>query len=312
MSGSRLTQTSNSTSSTFASNNSSIPYSNSSIRSKNSVKSNRGNKHLQTQKDPRLAGPQSKKFKFTKTEDTKLLSLVHLYGENDWRSVADQMPYRTARQCRERWTNYVNPDLNKKPWSIPEDMCLMLKHQEFGNKWKIIQKFFPGRSKNDIKQRIKHIETEQPGLSYYTAFNHSYDHAKEKYENYNTNNKILVPNNNNANPLNTNNVQIFNNPINSPINNGVVFICPENIEKYETVELNNYFHLEVESPPPSCDPRHLSGPMFPYCTSNSLIDSHETNHINDKKSILPEQKLFLMDVQELWPSALQLPMLENR
>ena len=113
---------------------------------------------MQHKKNARLAGPRSKKFKFTKNEDAKLISLVQIYGENDWRSVADQMNFRTPRQCRERWTNYVNPDLNKKPWSIHEDMCLVLKHQEFGNKWKIIQQFFPGRSKNDIKHRAKQIE----------------------------------------------------------------------------------------------------------------------------------------------------------
>ena len=30
---------------------------------------------------------------------------------------------RTAKQCRERWVNYVNPDLNSQPYTLAE-VCL--------------------------------------------------------------------------------------------------------------------------------------------------------------------------------------------
>ena len=106
----------------------------------------------------RLAGPSSKKVKFTKNEDAKLESLIKEYGEGEWKLIAEKMSPRTARQCRERWTNYVNPKLSKDPWTKEEDDLLMEKHREHGNKWKIIEKYFPTRSKNNIKQRFMQLK----------------------------------------------------------------------------------------------------------------------------------------------------------
>lgn len=105
------------------------------------------------QRRSRLAGPTSKKVKFTKAEDATLLALVQELSTKDWKAIAEHMPPRTARQCRERWTNYVNPVLSREPWTQEEDLLLIQKHAEVGNRWKIIEKYFPGRSKNNIKQR---------------------------------------------------------------------------------------------------------------------------------------------------------------
>lgn len=101
----------------------------------------------------RLAGPSSKKVKFTKAEDATLAVLVKELGTKDWKTIAQHMVPRTARQCRERWTNYVNPSLSQDPWTQEEDILLVEKHLEFGNHWKLIEKYFPKRSKNNIKHR---------------------------------------------------------------------------------------------------------------------------------------------------------------
>lgn len=108
---------------------------------------------IDAQKKARLAGPSSKKVKFTKAEDAKLAMLVAEYSDNDWKTIAEHMAPRTARQCRERWTNYVNPSLSKDPWTPEEDLLLIEKHKEFGNHWKIIERYFNNRSKNNIKHR---------------------------------------------------------------------------------------------------------------------------------------------------------------
>lgn len=101
----------------------------------------------------RLAGPLSKKVKFTKTEDLKLKYLVEKFTTKDWKLIASHLPPRTARQCRERWTNYINPELTQKPWTKEEDKILIELHQEIGNHWKIMEEFLPQRSKNSIKIR---------------------------------------------------------------------------------------------------------------------------------------------------------------
>lgn len=219
--------------------------------------------------DSHLAGPQSKKFKFTKSEDNQLFNLVKLYGENDWRTIADQMPYRTPRQCRERWTNYVNPNLNKKPWSISEDMYLVMKHHDFGNKWKIIQRFFPGRSKNDIKQRIKHLNNN--------------DHLSYQQQSLS---QIQIPMNNLSSS--------------SPSCEDISSLSSESpVEQNNCMCLQNYYE-PVQNSVPNSYLNENSGLQVAYNSKN------EENRQNTK------QKLYLMDIEDLWPPNLHLPMLEVR
>lgn len=106
----------------------------------------------------RLAGPLSKKFKFTKIEDEKLRKVIEEFGEKDWNLIAQKMAPRTARQCRERWTNYINPDISKTPWTPKEDELLLEKQLIYGNHWKEMKQFFPNRSKNSIKLRYTQIK----------------------------------------------------------------------------------------------------------------------------------------------------------
>ncbi|KAK8888226.1 hypothetical protein M9Y10_039290 [Tritrichomonas musculus] len=101
----------------------------------------------------RLAGPLSRKVKFTKTEDLKLRELVERYSTDDWKIIARHLPPRTARQCRERWCNYIDPNLTTEPWTPDEDEALLRIHEQIGNHWKKLEEFFPKRSKNSIKKR---------------------------------------------------------------------------------------------------------------------------------------------------------------
>jgi hypothetical protein len=89
--------------------------------------------------------------KFSPAEDLKLREVVEQLGSADWASVATHMAPRNARQCRERWTNYLNPSLVNAPWTASEESLLEEKFAEFGTKWQVIAVFFPSRSKNDIK-----------------------------------------------------------------------------------------------------------------------------------------------------------------
>lgn len=101
----------------------------------------------------RLAGPLSKKVKFTRAEDIKLRDLVNKYSTNNWKIIAKELPPRTPRQCRERWNNYIDPNLSQEPWTQEEDEILMRIHDQFGNHWKQIESYLPNRSKNSIKKR---------------------------------------------------------------------------------------------------------------------------------------------------------------
>jgi hypothetical protein len=91
------------------------------------------------------------KRKVSPIEDLRLTEIVARCGSVNWALVAAQMPGRNPRQCRERWMNYINPDLNHAPLSVDEDQLFDAKYRELGSRWQVIATFLPGRGKNFLK-----------------------------------------------------------------------------------------------------------------------------------------------------------------
>lgn len=92
--------------------------------------------------------------KFSREEDDHLRKLVHEYGENSWSVIAEHMPGRNIRQCKERWGTYLSPSLNNGPYTEQEDALLLRKYEELGAKWVKIAKFFEGRTDTSVKNRF--------------------------------------------------------------------------------------------------------------------------------------------------------------
>jgi hypothetical protein len=80
-----------------------------------------------------------------------VLQLVESYGPQKWTQIAEHLPGRIGKQCRERWHNHLNPEIKKNPWSEEEEWVLFLQHQKHGNKWAEIAKTLQGRTDNSIK-----------------------------------------------------------------------------------------------------------------------------------------------------------------
>lgn len=95
----------------------------------------------------------SARKKFTEEEDKYLSKLVDEMGAKNWDLIAEKMPNRTARQCRDRYSNYLIPGFFNGEWSAEEDENLYRKYQEIGPRWTIIQKYFKNRSPNSLKNR---------------------------------------------------------------------------------------------------------------------------------------------------------------
>jgi hypothetical protein len=95
--------------------------------------------------------------KFSPEEDQQLRDLVTLLGENSWTEVAAQLGTRTSRQCRERFRNYLSPQIRNDPWTPIEDVLLREKFEIFGAKWSAIVAFFPTRSEVNLKNRWAQI-----------------------------------------------------------------------------------------------------------------------------------------------------------
>jgi hypothetical protein len=91
------------------------------------------------------------KVKFVPLEDARLVELVGLFGDSDWGSIANHMPNRTVRQCRERWLYFLTPSIRNGPWSAEDDALLLQKFEEIGSQWKAMTRFFPGRTEINIK-----------------------------------------------------------------------------------------------------------------------------------------------------------------
>ena len=90
---------------------------------------------------------------FTSEEDRRLIQLVEQFGPNSWTIIADRIPGRTSRQCKERYFTYLCPDVKKAPWTEEEDELLFQKVREYGRRWSDIAKYFDGRTANSIKNR---------------------------------------------------------------------------------------------------------------------------------------------------------------
>ena len=97
----------------------------------------------------------SSRTKFSKEEDETLVRLVNLFGSKSWKQIAQLMPNRTMRQCRERWKYFLAPDSsNHNPWTVEEDDLLITQYQELGSQWSKMAQLFKGRSGVSLKNRF--------------------------------------------------------------------------------------------------------------------------------------------------------------
>lgn len=103
-------------------------------------------------KPPDLPNSTARK-RFTKEEDAYLKKLAESGDLKNWEDVAKRMPGRTARQCRDRYNNYLFKELTTAPFSPEEDEIILKMHQEIGAKWATIARSLNGRSGNNVKNR---------------------------------------------------------------------------------------------------------------------------------------------------------------
>lgn len=90
-------------------------------------------------------------------EESKLLGrLVQQEGRRNWSEIAELLNEqcggrKTGKQCREKFRNYVNPELEKSEWKSSEKLLFIILHQVYGNQWTSISKHLNSRSDIAIK-----------------------------------------------------------------------------------------------------------------------------------------------------------------
>lgn len=112
---------------------------------------------------------------FTSEEDNRLRKLVQTYGACNWACISNEMPGKTARQCRERYKHYLCPNIKNSAWMDEEDEKLRTLYYSIGPKWVEISNHFENRTDVNVKNRwivlmrkdskIKYAKNPEPTLS---------------------------------------------------------------------------------------------------------------------------------------------------
>lgn len=87
----------------------------------------------------------------------------------DWKGIG-QMMNKTARQCRDRYKNYLSPGIVNGPWTAEEDILLRESVESLGCHWSVMMKYFPGRTDVNLKNRWsilkeRNVETKKSVVS---------------------------------------------------------------------------------------------------------------------------------------------------
>lgn len=72
------------------------------------------------------------------TEDEILKAAVMKYGKNQWARVASLLNRKSAKQCKARWYEWLDPSIKKTEWSREEEEKLLHLAKLMPNQWRTI------------------------------------------------------------------------------------------------------------------------------------------------------------------------------
>lgn len=101
--------------------------------------------------------PKIKRNKWSFEEDLTLGVALRIYGNKKWSKIANHLNGRTDIQCRERFCNILDPNLEEVEWKSAEDIKLLSLYEKYGNKWSKIAKEFGNRTDNTCWRRWKYL-----------------------------------------------------------------------------------------------------------------------------------------------------------
>jgi hypothetical protein len=98
-------------------------------------------------------------------EEFSILGWVAQNGPQKWEELARLIPGRSARQCRERWYDHLDPDMKHIEWTAAEDKIISDVVLRSGRKWSRIAPLLPGRSETAVKNRWDVIQRTKSPIS---------------------------------------------------------------------------------------------------------------------------------------------------
>ena len=72
------------------------------------------------------------------TEDEILKAAVMKYGKNQWARAASLLNRKSAKQCKARWYEWLDPSIKKIEWSREEEEKLLHLSKLMPNQWRTI------------------------------------------------------------------------------------------------------------------------------------------------------------------------------
>nr|CAG4637647.1 EOG090X02CC [Chydorus sphaericus] len=90
------------------------------------------------------------------TEDEILKAAVMKYGKNQWSRIASLLHRKSAKQCKARWYEWLDPSIKKTEWSREEDEKLLHLAKLMPTQWRTIAPIV-GRTAAQCLERYEYL-----------------------------------------------------------------------------------------------------------------------------------------------------------
>ncbi|CAB4060899.1 CDC5L [Lepeophtheirus salmonis] len=90
------------------------------------------------------------------TEDEILKAAVMKYGKNQWSRIASLLHRKSAKQCKARWFEWLDPSIKKTEWSREEDEKLLHLAKLMPTQWRTIAPIV-GRTASQCLERYESL-----------------------------------------------------------------------------------------------------------------------------------------------------------
>jgi len=91
------------------------------------------------------------------SEDEILKAAVMKYGKQQWARVASLLNRKSAKQCKARWNEWLDPSVRKVEWSREEDEKLLHLAKLFPAQWKSVGPLVGGRTAVQCQERYERL-----------------------------------------------------------------------------------------------------------------------------------------------------------
>lgn len=93
---------------------------------------------------------------WTNVEDEILKVAVMKYGQNQWARISSLLVRKTPKQCKARWTEWLDPTIRKDPWTFKEDERLLHLSKLYPSQWASISDMM-GRTSQMCLDRYEYL-----------------------------------------------------------------------------------------------------------------------------------------------------------